>query len=88
MHGLAPGPGLTAGPPRSIPILGYMRFDPQANFVGADVRRMPDGTPMGSSGGSLRICGLNETVNEIFEISGFSVILNVFGTEEEAMQGF
>jgi len=43
---------------------------------------------LGGSGGSLHICGLNETVDEVFEISGFSVILNVFGTADEAMQGF
>lgn len=43
---------------------------------------------LGASGGSLRICGLNETVGEVFEISGFSVILSVFGTVEEAMEGF
>ena len=43
---------------------------------------------LGASGGSLRICGLNETVNEVFEISGFSVILNVFGDEAEALEGF
>jgi len=41
-----------------------------------------------ASGGSLRICGLNETVNEVFEISGFSMILNVFGSEAEALEGF
>jgi anti-anti-sigma factor len=38
-------------------------------------------------GGELRIFGLNETVTEIFEISGFSTILNVFGSEEEAVSG-
>ncbi|MHC4708846.1 MAG: STAS domain-containing protein [Planctomycetota bacterium] len=43
---------------------------------------------LGTSGGSLRICGLNETVSEVFEISGFSVILNVFGSEAEALEGF
>ena len=41
-----------------------------------------------AAGGSLRICGLNETVNEVFEISGFSMILNVFATEAEALEGF
>jgi len=41
-----------------------------------------------SSGGELRICALNETVNEIFEISGFSTILSVFGTEQDALAGF
>ena len=43
---------------------------------------------LGASGGILHICGLNETVDEVFEISGFSVILSVFGTEQEALQGF
>ncbi len=43
---------------------------------------------LGGSGGSLRICGLNETVNEVFEISGFSTILDVFPSEAEALQGF
>jgi anti-anti-sigma factor len=41
-----------------------------------------------SSGGELRICGLNETVGEIFEISGFDTILSVFGTNEDALVGF
>ncbi len=40
------------------------------------------------SNGGLRICGLNETVDEIFDISGFSTIFNVFGTEAEALEGF
>ena len=38
-------------------------------------------------GGQLKVCGLNETVNEVFEISGFSTIFSVFPTEEEALQG-
>ena len=42
---------------------------------------------LGSSGGSLRVCGLNETVSEVFEISGFSTILSVFPTESEALSG-
>jgi len=42
---------------------------------------------LGGSGGSLGICGLNETVTEVFEISGFSTILNVFSTEDEALTG-
>jgi anti-anti-sigma factor len=36
--------------------------------------------------GSLKISDLNETVNEVFEISGFISILNVYKTEEEALQ--
>ena len=39
-----------------------------------------------TSGGELRIFGLNETVGEIFEISGFSVILNVFESEQDALE--
>ncbi len=41
-----------------------------------------------SGGGSLRICSLNENVQEVFDISGFSVIFSVFGTESEALDGF
>jgi anti-anti-sigma factor len=43
---------------------------------------------LGASGGSLRLFGLNEMVSEVFEISGFSVILKVFASEEEALQDF
>ncbi len=43
---------------------------------------------LGGAGGSLRICGLNETVDEVFEISGFSTIFSVFGTRDEALDGF
>lgn len=43
---------------------------------------------LSGEGGSLRICGLNETVSEVFEISGFSTILNVFHSEGDALEGF
>lgn len=43
---------------------------------------------LGGSGGALRVCGLNETVTEIFEISGFSTILNVFPSEADALADF
>lgn len=36
--------------------------------------------------GSLKITDLNETVHDVFEISGFNSILNVYKTEEEALQ--
>lgn len=39
------------------------------------------------SGGALRLFGLNETVREVFEISGFATILQVRGTEGEAVAG-
>jgi len=38
--------------------------------------------------GEMRIYGLNETVNEVFEISGFTMIFNVFKTLEEAKTEF
>lgn len=38
--------------------------------------------------GELRICSLNEVVREVFDISGFTTILNVLGSEPEALEGF
>jgi anti-sigma B factor antagonist/stage II sporulation protein AA (anti-sigma F factor antagonist) len=40
------------------------------------------------TGGQMHICSLNETVNEVFEISGFSSIFSVFGDEDEALAAF
>jgi len=40
-----------------------------------------------SAGGALRLFGLNETVREVFEISGFSTILTVVRTEADALKG-
>ena len=42
----------------------------------------------GERGGALRLFGLNETVREVFDISGFSTILAVFATETDALTGF
>lgn len=39
------------------------------------------------SGGALRLFGLNETVREVFEISGFSTILAVRNSEADARSG-
>lgn len=41
-----------------------------------------------SKQGMLCICCLNETVAEIFEMSGFSTIFNVYDTEAEALHIF
>ncbi len=38
--------------------------------------------------GELRVCGLNEIVKEVFDISGFITILKVFGSESEALEEF
>jgi hypothetical protein len=35
----------------------------------------------------VRLFGLNETVREVFEISGFVTILPVFATETDALAG-
>ncbi len=43
---------------------------------------------LGGAGGSMRLCGLNETVDEVFEISGFSTIFSVFKSRDEALEGF
>ena len=40
------------------------------------------------TGGELRICGLNDVIQEVFKISGLDKILNVFATEAEALEGF
>jgi anti-anti-sigma factor len=43
---------------------------------------------IGREGGKMHICTLNETVDEVFEISGFSTIFNVFATRDDAIGGF
>ena len=40
------------------------------------------------SGGELRICSLNETIQEIFDVSGFSTLLSVFPDADQAKSGF
>ena len=64
-------------------------FD-QVDFVSSAGLRVLLATAkkLGGGGGALRVCGLNETVSEVFEISGFSTILNVFPSEIEAIAGF
>lgn len=42
---------------------------------------------LGGVGGTLRMFGLNETVEEVFEISGFSTIFNVYDSEGSALAG-
>jgi len=37
-----------------------------------------------ASSGDLRICCLNQTVQEVFDISGFTSILSVSSTEQDA----
>ncbi|MCB2205996.1 STAS domain-containing protein [bacterium] len=39
-------------------------------------------------GGDLHVCTLNQTTKSVFDISGFSTILKVFASEEEARSAF
>jgi len=43
---------------------------------------------LSGAGGGLHLFGLNDTVREVFDISGFSTILAVLATEAEALKGF
>lgn len=40
------------------------------------------------AGGELRVCNLNATVREVFDISGFNTLLMVFENDAKAMSGF
>jgi len=40
------------------------------------------------SGGKLHLAGMNPTVKEVFDISGFSGIFTIFGTRAEALAAF
>jgi serine/threonine-protein kinase RsbW len=42
---------------------------------------------LSGAGGTVRLFGLNETVREVFQISGFVTILPVFATETDALSG-
>ena|SRR5215472_15452555 len=41
-----------------------------------------------NGGAGLRLFGLNQSVREVFDISGFSKILAVFNSEADALRGF
>ena len=41
-----------------------------------------------AAGGDLRVCNLNETVKEVFEVSGFNTLLMVLDNEAKALAGF
>lgn len=42
---------------------------------------------LSGAGSALRLFGLNESVSEVFQISGFSAIFAVFATEADALAG-
>lgn len=41
-----------------------------------------------AGGGIMKICNLNETLKEIFDVSGFTFILSVYDTEVDALSDF
>ena len=41
-----------------------------------------------TSEGKMIVCNLNDTVQEVFDISGFASILNLASDEEEALSSF
>lgn len=43
---------------------------------------------MRTTGGKMMVCNLNETVQEVFDISGFAVILDLASNVEEALAAF
>ena len=43
---------------------------------------------LGARGGALRVCSLNETVRDIFDISGFNTLLRVFDGAQDALADF
>jgi anti-anti-sigma factor len=76
--------GILAGGVRKL-VVDFTRLD----YVSSAGLRVLLGTAkrLGGAGGGLRLFGLNETVGEVFQISGFARILAVFGTEAAALEG-
>lgn len=56
------------------------------DYISSAGLRVLLGTAKRLGAGALRLFGLNETVGEVFQISGFSTILAVFATEAEALE--
>ena len=56
------------------------------DYVSSAGLRVLLGTAKKLGAGGLRLFGLNETVGEVFQISGFSTILAVFATEANALE--
>ncbi len=38
-----------------------------------------------ASGGDFKVCSLNEMATEVFEVSGFTAIIKIFASEQEAL---
>ena len=59
----------------------------QTNYVSSAGLRifLATAKKMTASGGAVKLCAPNEVVQEILDISGFSSILDVRGSEEDAL---
>jgi anti-sigma B factor antagonist len=73
--------GILAGGGRKI-VVDFSGLD----YISSAGLRVLLGTAKRAGAGALRLFGLNETVREVFQISGFSTILPVFATEAEALE--
>jgi anti-sigma B factor antagonist len=62
----------------------------EVNFVSSAGLRVLLGTAkkLRTSGGKMMVCGLNDVVQEVFDISGFASILDLATDEEEALSSF
>lgn len=74
--------GILASGSRNI-VIDFTGLD----YISSAGLRVLLGTAKRLGAGALRLFGLNETVGEVFRISGFSTILAVFKTEAEALMG-
>jgi anti-sigma B factor antagonist len=76
--------GILAGGARKV-VVDFTALD----YISSAGLRVLLGTArrLNGTGGALRLFGLNETVREVFQISGFSTILAVFPTEAAALAG-
>jgi serine/threonine-protein kinase RsbW len=76
--------GILAGGARKV-VIDFTALD----YISSAGLRVLLGTVkrLNGAGGALRLFGLNETVGEVFQISGFSTILAVFATEAAALEG-
>jgi anti-sigma B factor antagonist len=62
----------------------------QLNFISSSGLRVLLATAkkLKMTGGKMVVCSLNDTVQEVFDISGFASILNMASNEEEALNSF
>jgi anti-anti-sigma factor len=76
--------GILAGGGRKI-VVDFTALD----YISSAGLRVLLGTAkrLRGGGGALRLFGLNDTVREVFQISGFSTILAVYPTEADALKG-